>query len=329
MVMRIVFCLLALALPAQAQAQGQAQGQAQAQEWPTRPVRVVIPFLAGGGGDAIGRAVAQALSTRTGQPFVADNRPGGAASLGSEIVARAAPDGYTMLIAGPNHSTNPHLIARLPFDTQRDFAPIAMLSSAPYVLVADPSLPLRGFADFIALARARPGALSYGSAGNGTAGHLAMEMIRLATGIELVHVPYRGSPPVLVDVMAGRIAVAFDNVLSSSPGIRAGQMRALAVSGAARSALLPEIGTIAEQGLPGFEVIVWQAALFPAGVNPAIVARASAEIAAVLATPELRARLAAIGVEPTPSTPAALGEYLATDLARWGEVIRRAGVRLD
>ena len=305
-------------------------GASTAQEvWPARPVRVVVPFLAGGGGDAVGRAISQALSERTGRAFVVDNRPGGASALGTELVARAAPDGYTMVIVGPNHSTNPHLMPRLPFDPLRDFSPIALLTSAPYVLVADPSLPLRGFQDFIALARARPGALSYGSAGNGTAGHLAMEMIKLATGIDVVHVPYRGSPPVLVDVMAGRLAVGFDNVLSSSPGIRAGQMRALAVSGAERSALLPDVGTIAEQGLPGFAVTVWQAALFPAGVDPAITARASAEMAAVLATPELRARLAAIGVAPTPSTPAALADFIAADMARWGEVVRRAAVRLD
>jgi tripartite-type tricarboxylate transporter receptor subunit TctC len=305
-------------------------GAGLAQEvWPARPVRVVVPFLAGGGGDAVGRAVSQALSERSGRAFVVDNRPGGASALGTELVARAAPDGYTMVIVGPNHSTNPHLMPRLPFDPLRDFSPIALLTSAPYVLVADPGLALRGFQDFIALARARPGALSYGSAGNGTAGHLAMEMIKLATGIDVVHVPYRGSPPVLVDVMAGRLAVGFDNVLSSSPGIRAGQMRALAVSGAERSALLPDVGTIAEQGMPGFDVTVWQAALFPAGVDPAITARASAEMAAVLATPELRARLAAIGVAPTPSTPAALADFIAADMARWGEVVRRAGVRLD
>jgi tripartite-type tricarboxylate transporter receptor subunit TctC len=305
-------------------------GAGLAQEvWPARPVRVVVPFLAGGGGDAVGRAVSQALSERTGRAFVVDNRPGGASALGTELVARALPDGYTMVIVGPNHSTNPHLMPRLPFDPLRDFSPIALLTSAPYVLVADPGLALRGFQDFIALARARPGALSYGSAGNGTAGHLAMEMIKLATGIDVVHVPYRGSPPVLVDVMAGRLAVGFDNVLSSSPGIRAGQMRALAVSGAERSALLPDVGTIAEQGMPGFDVTVWQAALFPAGVDPAITARASAEMAAVLAMPELRARLAAIGVAPTPSTPAALADFIAADMARWGEVVRRAGVRLD
>ncbi len=305
-------------------------GPLAAQEpWPARPVRVVVPFLAGGGADAVGRIMAQALSDRLGRPFVVENRPGGAGNIGTEAVARAAPDGYTMLVIGPNHATNPHLFARLPFDPMRDFAPISLLTSAPYVLVADPALPLRGFPDLLAMARARPGALSYGSAGNGTAGHLAMEMIKTATGIDMQHVPYRGSPPVLVDLMAGRIAVALDNVLSSGPGIAAGQLRALAVSGARRAPSLPEVGTIAEQGLAGFDVTVWQAALFPAGVDPAIVARASAEIAAGLRAPAVRQRLADIGVEAIGGTPAELAAFLGAELARWGTVIRASGARLD
>ena len=193
----------------------------------------------------------------------------------------------------------------------------------------DPALPLRGFADLLAMARARPGALSYGSAGNGTAGHLAMEMIKAATGIDMQHVPYRGSPPVLVDLMAGRIAVALDNVLSSGPGIAAGQLRALAVSGARRSSALPDVPTLAEQGLAGFDVTVWQAALFPAGVDSAIVARASAEIAAGLRTPAVRQRLADIGVEAIGGTPAEMAVFLAAELARWGTVIRASGARLD
>lgn len=297
--------------------------------WPARPVRVVVPFLAGGGADAVGRTMAQALSDRLGRPFVVENRPGGAGNIGTEAVARAVPDGYTMLVTGPNHATNPHLFSRLPFDPVRDFAPVSLLTSAPYVLVADPALPLRGFADLLAMARARPGALSYGSAGNGTAGHLAMEMIKAATGIDMQHVPYRGSPPVLVDLMAGRIAVALDNVLSSGPGIAAGQLRALAVSGARRSSALPDVPTLAEQGLAGFDVTVWQAALFPAGVDPAIVARASAEIAAGLRMPVVRQRLADIGVEAIGGTPAEMAVFLAAELARWGTVIRASGARLD
>lgn len=303
-------------------------GAARAQEaWPARPVRVVIPFLAGGGGDAVGRAVAQALTERLGRPFVADNRPGGASSLGTELVARAAPDGYTLLIVGPNHATNPHLM-RLSFDTVRDFAPVSLLTTAPYVLVAAPDLPARSLQELLALARARPGQLSYGSAGNGTAGHLAMEMIKAETGVDILHVPYRGSPPALVDLMAGRIAVALDNVLSSSPHIAAGRMRALAVTGAGRSARLPDVPTIAEQGLPGFDVTVWQGALFPAGTDPAIVNRLSAEIAAAMRDPALRNRLNDIGVDAMGSTPEEFQRFIDAELARWGAVIQRTGTRL-
>lgn len=303
-------------------------GAAQAQEaWPARPVRVVIPFLAGGGGDAVGRAVAQALTERLGRPFVADNRPGGASSLGTELVARATPDGYTLLIVGPNHATNPHLM-RLPFDTVRDFAPVSLLTTAPYVLVAAPDLPARNLQELLALARARPGQLSYGSAGNGTAGHLAMEMIKAETGVDIVHVPYRGSPPALVDLMAGRIAVALDNVLSSSPHIAAGRMRALAVTGAQRNARLPDVPTIVEQGLPGFDVTVWQGALFPVGTDPAIVNRLSAEIAAAMRDPALRNRLNDIGVDAMGSTPGEFQRFIEAELARWGGVIQRTGTRL-
>jgi tripartite-type tricarboxylate transporter receptor subunit TctC len=297
--------------------------------WPARPVRVVVPFLAGGGADVVARAMAQALGERLGRPFVVENRPGGAGNVGTEAVARAAPDGYTLLVTGPNHATNPHLFARLPFDAVRDFAPVSLLTAAPYVLVADPALPLRGFADLVTLARARPGALSYGSSGNGSAGHLAMEMIKTMTGIDMVHVPYRGSPPVLVDLMAGRIAVALDNVLSSSPGIAAGQLRALAVSAGHRAPTLPDVPTLAEQGLAGFDVTVWQAALFPAGVDPAIVARASAEIAAGMRAPAVRQRMADIGAEAIGGTPAELATFLAAEMARWGVVIRASGARLD
>ena len=302
---------------------------ANAQEaWPMRPVRVVIPFLAGGGGDAVGRAVAQAMTERLGRPFVADNRPGGASSLGTELVARAAPDGYTILIAGPNHATNPHLM-RLAFDTVRDFAPVSLLTTAPYVMVANPQLPVRGLQDLLALARQKPGELTFGSAGNGTAGHLAMEMIKATTGVDMQHVPYRGSPPVLIDIMAGRISVALDNVLSSSSAIAEGRMRALAVTGANRNARLPEVPTVAEQGLPGFDVTVWQGALFPAGTPQPIVQRLSTEIASAMREPALRNRLSEIGVDALGSTPEAFRLFIDAELTRWGDVIRRTGTRLD
>lgn len=297
--------------------------------YPARAVRVVVPFAAGGGADLVARAVSQKLSERMGSQFVVDNRPGGAANIGTEIVAQAAPDGYTMLITGPSHIINAHLFRQLPFDPMRGFAPISLLTSAPYVLVADPSLPLRNLQDLLTLARSRPGALSYGSAGNGTAGHLAMELIKAVAGIDMVHVPYRGSPPVLADLMGGRLAVAFDNVLSSSPSIAAGQLRALAVSGDRRAPALPDVPTVAESGLPGFDVKVWQGALFPARVDPSIIARLAAELRIAMQAPELQATLRTLGVKPIGSDSAEFSRLLEADFVRWGDAVRRSGARLD
>jgi tripartite-type tricarboxylate transporter receptor subunit TctC len=297
--------------------------------WPARAARIIVPFAAGGGADAVARAIAQTLTERLGQPFLVDNRPGGAGNIGTEAAARSAPDGYTLLLTGPSHIINAHLFRRLAFDPMRGFAPVSLLTAAPYVLVADPALPLRGFAELVALAKARPGALSYGSAGNGTAGHLAMEVVKSAAGIELVHVPYRGSPALLTDLMAGRIAVGFDNVLSSGPGIAAGQLRALAVSGSRRVPALPEVPTIAESGLPGFDVTVWQGAFFPAGIDYAIVTRLAEELRLAVRTPELQRRLAELGAEAVGSDPAEFTRFLAVEHARWGDAVLQSGARLD
>ena len=307
-----------LAMPALAQ-----------ETYPARSVRIIVPFAAGGGADAVARALAQKLSERLGQQFIVDNRPGGAGNIGTEAAARAAPDGYTLLLTGPSHVTNAHLFRQLPFDPLRGFAPISLLTSAPYVLVSHPALPARNFREFVALARSTVPPLSYGSAGNGTAGHLAMEMIKAEAGIDLVHVPYRGSPPLLTDLMAGRVAVAFDNVLSSSPTILAGQLRPLAVSGKARAPSLPEVPTISETGLPGFGVTVWQGALFPAGVEPTIITRLSAEMALAMQAADLRARLTVLGVEPIGGTSAEFAGFLAQEHQRWGDVIRRSGAQVD
>ena len=317
---RAVLAAAAMGLAAPALAQ---------EAWPARAVRVIVPFAAGGGADLVARAVSQKLQERLGRQFVVDNRPGGAGNIGTDAVAKAAPDGYTLLITGPSHVTNAHLFRTLPFDPIRGFAPVSLLTSAPYVLVADPALPLRNLQDLIAMARARPGALSYGSAGNGTAGHLAMEMIKTAAGIDMVHVPYRGSPPVLTDLMGGRIAVAFDNVLSSSPGIGAGQLRGLAVSGARRAPALPTVPTVAESGLPGFDVTVWQGALFPAGTDPAIVAKLGAELGPAMQSPDLRARMSELGAESIGSSPADFNRFLETEMRVWGEAVRRTGASLD
>lgn len=297
--------------------------------YPSRPVRIIVPFAAGGGADAVARALAQKLSERLGQQFVVDNRAGGAGNIGTEVAARAAPDGHTLLLTGPSHIINAHLFRQLPFDPLRGFAPISLLTSAPYVLVASPSLPVRSFQELVALARSSPTPLSYGSAGNGTAGHLAMEMVKADAGIDLVHVPYRGSPQLLTDLMAGRVAIAFDNVLSSSPGIAAGQLRAIAVSGGHRTPSLPEVPTLAEAGLPGFDVTVWQGALFPAGVDPSIVSRLSAEMAVAIRSADIRARLSVLGVEAIGTEPAGFGSFLDAESQRWAAAVRRSGARVD
>ncbi|MBR0648631.1 tripartite tricarboxylate transporter substrate binding protein [Roseomonas terrae] len=297
--------------------------------YPSRTVRIIVPFAAGGGADAVARALAQKLSERLGQQFVVDNRPGGAGNIGTETAARSSPDGYTVLLTGPSHIINAHLFRQLPFDPMRGFAPISLLTSAPYVLVASRSLPFSSFQELMVAARTSSAPLSYGSAGNGTAGHLAMELIKAEAGIELIHVPYRGSPALLTDLIAGRIAVAFDNVLSSSPAIEAGQLRALAVSGIRRAPSLPNVPTIAEAGIAGFNVTVWQGALFPAGVPEAFAAKLSAEIAAALQEPDLQARLSVLGVDAIGGDPQTFGQFLEDDYRRWGEAVRRSGARLD
>ena len=320
--LRFVLALIiaAAALPASVGAQ---------QDYPSRPVRVVVPFAAGGGADVIARVVAQKLGERLGQGFFVDNRPGAAGNIGTDIVAKAPPDGYTLLVVGPNHTTNPHLFAKLPFDPVKDFAPVSLLTAAPYILLVTPQLPLRTFADLVALARAKPGELAYGSAGNGTAGHLAMELIKTTAGIDVLHVPYKGSPPMLTDLMGGQIALGFDNVLSAAPHIAAGRLRPVATTGSHRSPTLPEVPTIAESGLPGFEVTVWQGLLAPAGTPAAIVDRLGREVRAALAEAEVRERMAALGVEVIASDADGFAEFIARDIAKWEPVIRASGARID
>lgn len=320
--------LTALALPASFVLGDTCTAVAQ-DAYPSRSVRIIVPFAAGGGADAVARALAQKLSERMGQQFVVDNRPGGAGNIGTEAAARSTPDGYTFLLTGPSHIINAHLFRQLPFDPMHGFLPISLLTSAPYVLVASPVVPIRSLQDLMTFARSSSAPLSYGSAGNGTAGHLAMEMIKAEASMDLVHVPYRGSPPLLTDLIAGRIAVAFDNVLSSSPAIATGQLRPLAVSGSRRAPSLPAVPTIAEAGLRGFDVTVWQGALFPAGVPAALAARLSTEMAAALQEPDLQARLSVLGVDAIASDPTTFAQFLDGEYRRWGDAVRRSGARVD
>lgn len=297
--------------------------------YPTRSIRLIVPFAAGGGADITGRVVAQKLTEAFGQQVIVDNRAGAAGNIGTELAAKSAPDGYTLLLVGPNHTTNVSLFSKLNYDPVRDFEPISLVTAAPYVLLVHPSLPAHDLKALIALARAKPGQLTYGSAGNGTAGHLAMESIKTQAKIDMLHVPYKGSPPLQADLIGGQIVAGFDNVLSSVPHVKAGRLRALAVSSSKRSPALPEVPTIAQSGLPGFDVTVWQGVLSPAGTPREIVARLHTEILGALKKPDVQSRMATLGVDIVGNTPAEFAEFIKRDIDKWAQVIKAAGARVD
>jgi len=300
-----------------------------AQDYPVRPVRVIVPFAAGGGADVVGRTLAQKLAESFNQQVIVDNRPGAAGNIGTEAVARAAPDGYTLLVAGPNHTSNVHLFRRIPFDPVKDFEPISQLTSAQYILVVHPSLPARSVKELIALARARPGQINYGSAGNGAANHLGMELIKMMAKIDMQHVPYKGGAPMQVDLLGGQISVAYDNILTIVPHIHSGRVRALAVSGARRTPVLPDLPTVAEAALPGYDVSVWVGFLAPAGTPPAILARLQEASVSGMQKPDVRERMAAQGADVVASTREQFAAFIKSDMNKAGEVIRQAKIRLE
>ena len=300
-----------------------------AQGYPAKPVRVIVPWPAGGGADIVARAVTQKLTEHFSQPFVVENRPGASGSVGTEVAAKQAPDGYTLLLIGANHATNSHLYAKLGFDPIRDFEAISLLTEAHNLLVLHPSVNARNVAELIALARARPGQISYGSAGNGTTGHLAMELLKLSAKIDMVHIPYKGGAPFVNDLLGGQVSLGFENVLSSSPHVATGKLRAIATSGRQRSRALPEVPTVAESGLPGFEVVLWQGLLAPAGTPRPIIERLHEGVSAGMTKPDLRERFAQLNVEPVGGTPAQFATYLQSEFDKWGKVIRTAGIGLN
>ena len=306
-----------------------AQASIPREQYPHRPIRMIVPFAPGGGADITGRAIAQKLAEGLGQQVVVDNRPGAAGNIGTELAARSAPDGYTLLLIGPNHTTNVSLFAKLNYDPVRDFEPISLVTSAPYVLLVHPSLPARNVKELIALARAKPGQLTYGSSGNGTAGHLAMELVKTQAKIDMVHVPYKGSQPLLTDLIGGQIVTGFGDALSSTPQVQAGRLRALAVSGARRARTLPDVPTVAEAALPGFDVTVWQGILAPAGTPREIVARLHSEIVNALQKPEVQSRMAALGVDIIGNSPQEFAAFIKRDIAKWAVVIKASGARID
>jgi tripartite-type tricarboxylate transporter receptor subunit TctC len=301
---------------------------ATAQDYPTRPVTLVVPYAAGGGLDILARQLQRPLEQRLGKPIVVENRPGGGTVIGAASVAKATPDGYTLLFATSSAlAINVTVHKSLPYDPARDFAPVALIANAPFVLIVTPSLPVQTVSDLVKLAKSKPGQLSYASAGPGSPQHLFMELLKMTTGIDLVHVPYRGDAPALVDLMAGQIPVQFCEVGTALPHIRAGKVRVLGVSSAKRMPGAPDIPAIAEVGVPGFDAVSWQMMVAPAGTPAAIVDRLHADIKAVLALPEIRedfTRTGRISVESPP--PAALASYITSEIGRWGKVVEAAGI---
>ena len=315
---RAVFVLIAMAC---------AFSAAQAQNYPSRLVRIISPAAAGGAADILSRVIAYKLSESWGQQVQVDNRPGAGGIIGSDVVAKAPPDGYTLLMAFTSHVTNPTLQPKLPYDTLNAFAPVSMVAVAPSVLVVHPSLPVRSVRDLIAFAKRRPGELDYGSAGTGTATHLAALMFSAMTGVIIEHVPYRGGAPALNDLLGGQVSLMFGNVASSMAFIRAGRLRPLAVTSARRVAVLTQVPTMAEAGLPGFEALAWFALLAPARTPGQVINKLNSEVVAILQHSDMKERLQGLGIEVIPSSPAELNDYIRAEIVKWGKVIKASGIQ--
>ncbi len=304
--------------------------QATAQEWPSRSIRLVVPFSPGGIADTSARAVSDRLGARLGQPVVIENRPGAAGNIGTEMAAKSAPDGYTLLLGYDGTIVvNPHVYSKLGFDVLRDFAPVTKLGDAGVIVVAHPSVPANNLRELIALAKASPGSLSYGSAGTGSSAHLACELLSQRTGTNLVHVPYKGGGQAIADAVGGQIPLACTAVAGANPFLKSGRLKGLGLSSAKRAAGAPDVPTFIESGLPGFVVDSWVGILAPAKTPRPVVERLQREIAAVLKEPEVRERYAVLGIEPVGNSPEEFGAQIRADLERWGPVVKQANIRIE
>ena len=299
---------------------------AAAQTYPSKPVRMIAASSPGSAVDIVARIVAQKLGEQIGQQVVVDNRAGAGGNLGAELAAKAAPDGYTLFMGTPAHSINTGLYRKLNYDLTRDFAPVSQVTSGQYVVVVHPSLPVKSIKELVALARAKPGQLNFASAGSGNATHLAGELFNSAARVKLVHVPYKGSGPALVDLVGGQVQVMFSNLVAALPQVKTGRIRALAVTGEKRAAAAPELPTVIEAGVPGYVVTSWFGVLVPAATPREIVMRLNAELAQAMRAPDIRERLAGDGAEPKVSTPEQFAAFIRADIALWTKVIKNAGI---
>lgn len=319
----------ALLAPPRAQAQSSGGSADDPNAFPSRPVRIVVGFAPGGATDIVARAVAQKLQDALKQTVVVDNRPGGGSNIAAEIVARAEPDGHTLLMGTVANATNMSIYRNLKYDTLRDFAPVSLLMSAPSVLVVHPSFPAHDVRRLVEMAKARPGTLTYASSGAGGSPHLAGAMLELRAGIEMVHVPYKGASPALTDLISGNVSMGFQTALSAIPAMQSGKLKPLAVAATARLKMLPEVPTMAEAGYPDFEVSSWNGLLAPARTPSVIVDRLHRELVKIVAMPDIRERFEAQAAVPVGNSPEQFRDYIAREIRRWGEVATRAGITLN
>ncbi len=299
-------------------------------DYPSRPVKIIVAFPPGQATDQTARALAQGLSERMGQPFVVENRPGAASIIGSEAAARAPNDGYTLFMGSSGSlAVNPGMYAKLPYDPVHDFVPIGLALKVPFFVVVNPAVPVGTLQELVAYLKAHPGQVNFGTAGNGAANHLAIEYFKSAAGVTATHVPYKGSPQAVSDLLAGQISLMFETGPLTVPHVKTGKLKALAVASAQRATALPELPTIAESGYPGFEAVGWAGVLAPAGTSPEIVKRLNAEMVRILASDELKQRFVGMGAELVSSSPEAFGAYIRSEIAKWGKVIKDLGIKAD
>jgi tripartite-type tricarboxylate transporter receptor subunit TctC len=298
--------------------------------YPNRPVRIVVPFAAGGTTDILARALAQKLTEALGQSFIVDNRPGAGGNIGAELVAKSAPDGYTLLMGTVGtHAINPSLYKVMPYDHVKDFAPVVLVAGVPNVLEVNPSVPVQTVAELIAYAKANPNKLNFASSGSGTSIHLSAELFKSMTGVQMQHVPYKGSAPALQDLVGGQVQLMFDNLPSSLALIKAGKLRPLAVTSTTRAAVLPDVPTVAEAGVPGFEASSWFGLLAPAGTPPAIIAKLNAEANRWLSSPDAKEKLLAQGANAAGGSPEDFARHIAAETIKWAKVVKDSGAKVD
>lgn len=320
---RVMMAILAAALAASA-------NNASAQPWPNKPIKYIVPFAPGGTTDILARTISDKLSVALGQPVVVENKPGAGGGVGADFTAKSAADGYTIMGGTiSTHAINASLYPNLPYDPVKDFVAVTLIARVPNMLVINPEVPAKNVGELIALLKANPGKYTFASSGNGTSQHLSGELFKSMAGVEMQHIPYKGSPPALQDVVAGQVTMTFDNITTALPLARAGKLRALAVTTARRSSVAPDVPTLAESGLTGFEVGSWQGVFAPAATSPAIIKRLNAEIVKILNTAEVREKLVALGAEPVGDTPEQFGAYVKAEVIKWSDVVRKSGAKVD